>query len=217
MSGSEARRDNGLQAESYRRLREVAPGVIDGLLQRLREEGVAAYAAPTAGALTETVWVDSAREEYAHRVSDSYLEQATADLAWQEIVAGFDRPAAEAVPRWPALEDLPAHEPAEPLTEPAEPLTGPATGVRPPRDDEEHYVPAPPPPLPRPDTVGRFAWAGALGGPLLLVLATLAGIRLPGWAGALAVIAFVAGFVTLIARMPDRPPTDTGPDDGAVV
>jgi hypothetical protein len=27
----------------------------------------------------------------------------------------------------------------------------------------------------------------------------------------------MAGFVTLIARMKERPPTDSGPDDGAVV
>jgi hypothetical protein len=31
------------------------------------------------------------------------------------------------------------------------------------------------------------------------------------------VFAFMAGFVTLVARMKDRPPNDTGPDDGAVV
>ena len=67
------------------------------------------------------------------------------------------------------------------------------------------------------DRVGRFAWAGFVGGPVLLVLAALAGLQLEGWVGLLAVGGFVAGFVTLVARMKDRPPTDSGPDDGAVV
>jgi hypothetical protein len=48
------------------------------------------------------------------------------------------------------------------------------------------------------------------------VLATLAGLQLEGWVGFLAVMAFVAGFVTLVARMKDRP-SDSDPDDGAVV
>ncbi|MEY2475130.1 MAG: hypothetical protein QOG87_445, partial [Actinomycetota bacterium] len=38
-----------------------------------------------------------------------------------------------------------------------------------------------------------------------------------GWAGLLALAAFVGGFVTLVARMEDRPPNDLGGDDGAVV
>jgi len=84
-------------------------------------------------------------------------------------------------------------------------------------DVEDHYQPPPPPPLPQMDRVGRFAWAGFVGGPVLLVLAALAGLQLEGWVGLLAVGGFVAGFVTLVARMKDRPPTDSGPDDGAVV
>ncbi len=36
-------------------------------------------------------------------------------------------------------------------------------------------------------------------------------------AGFVAVAAFVGGFATLIMRMGDRPPGDSGPDDGAVV
>jgi hypothetical protein len=57
----------------------------------------------------------------------------------------------------------------------------------------------------------------SFGGPLVLVLATILNISLDGWVGLLAVFAFMAGFVTLVARMKDRPPNDTGPDDGAVV
>jgi hypothetical protein len=49
------------------------------------------------------------------------------------------------------------------------------------------------------------------------VLAALLGLHLDGWVGLLALVGFMAGFVTLVARMKDRPPNDTGPDDGAVV
>jgi hypothetical protein len=48
-------------------------------------------------------------------------------------------------------------------------------------------------------------------------VATLLGLPVAGWVGLLALAAFMAGFVTLVARMKDRPPTDSGPDDGAVV
>ena len=50
----------------------------------------------------------------------------------------------------------------------------------------------------------------------MLVLAALAGLRLDGWVGFLALVAFMAGFVTLVVRMKAQDP-DSGPDDGAVV
>jgi hypothetical protein len=56
-----------------------------------------------------------------------------------------------------------------------------------------------------------------IGGPLLFQLATLLGWQLEDWVGLVGVVGFVGGFVTLVARMKDRPPNDTGPDDGAVV
>ena len=119
-----------------------------------------------------------------------------------------------------AREGTPDGDPAEPSTtyssfEELRAATPAPPVVRP--DPDEHFEPPPPPPLPRVDTVGRFAWAGAIGGPLLLVLAALLGIPLAGWVGLLALAAFMAGFVTLVARMKDRPPNDSGPDDGAVV
>ena len=83
--------------------------------------------------------------------------------------------------------------------------------------DEERYVPPPPPPLPRADAVTVAAWAGLLGGPALVIVMTLAGLGVARSVAVLALVAFVGGFVTLVARMQDRPPTDSGPDDGAVV
>ncbi len=84
-------------------------------------------------------------------------------------------------------------------------------------DPDDHFRPPPPPPLPDIDRVSRFAWAGALGGPVLLVLAAMAGLQLEGWVGLLALVAFMAGFVTLVVRMKPRNDSDSGPDDGAVV
>ncbi len=74
-----------------------------------------------------------------------------------------------------------------------------------------------PPPLPSLDPVAKGAWVGLFGGPAYLLIATMAGWAVPGWAAFLAVAAFVAGFATLVIRMGDRPPRDSGPDDGAVL
>jgi hypothetical protein len=80
-------------------------------------------------------------------------------------------------------------------------------------EPEGDYVPPHPPPLRAPaDVIARFAWAGALGGPVLIVLAYV--LDLGTWISGVAVIASVAGFVTLVARMPHERDVD---DDGAVV
>ena len=49
MTNSAPRRDNGLHAPSYDRLRDVETHLVDGLLDRLRDIDVAAYSAPTPG------------------------------------------------------------------------------------------------------------------------------------------------------------------------
>jgi len=87
----------------------------------------------------------------------------------------------------------------------------------PPAGDDEHYVPPVPPPLPRLDPVSKGAWAALFGGPGYLLLAVLLGWVVPSWAAFCAVGAFVGGFAALVVRMGDRPPGDSGPDDGAVV
>lgn len=82
-------------------------------------------------------------------------------------------------------------------------------------DEEEGYVPPIPPPLPRGDLVSRLAWSAVIGGPLFLLLAALTWRTLPSSLLLIALLAFIAGFVTLVARMPPEPPDD--PEDGAVV
>jgi hypothetical protein len=116
---------------------------------------------------------------------------------------------------WP--DPVPGVIPAPPqmrIIRPASPL--PPTPL-PPSGDDEHYIPPPPPPLPQLDPVTKGAWVALFGGPGYLLLAVLLGWVVPGWAGFAAVAAFVGGFATLVVRMGERPPRDSGPDDGAVV
>ncbi len=82
-------------------------------------------------------------------------------------------------------------------------------------DPEDDYLPPEPPPLPRGDTVARFAWLGAIGGPILLIISGL--LQLPTFVNVIALAGFVIGFGVLVARMPDRSPHDDDPGGGAVV
>jgi hypothetical protein len=84
-------------------------------------------------------------------------------------------------------------------------------------DEDEHYVPPPPPPVPRGDRKVRWAWAGAVGTPVVAIVLPLLGVSVDGVIGLLLVGAFLAGFVTLISRLRPGPRVDDGPDDGAVV
>jgi hypothetical protein len=116
---------------------------------------------------------------------------------------------------WP--DPVPGVIPAPPqmrIIRPASPM--PPTPL-PPSGDDEHYIPPPPPPLPQLDPVTKGAWVALFGGPGYLLLAVLLGWVVPGWAAFAAVAAFVGGFATLVVRMGERPPRDSGPDDGAVV
>ncbi|WP_129669163.1 hypothetical protein [Phytoactinopolyspora endophytica] len=82
-------------------------------------------------------------------------------------------------------------------------------------EEEDHFVPPVPPPIPRGDRVTRWAWAGMLAPPPVLLLATLASWSPPDEFMAILVGGFIAGFVTLVLRMRGRNPHD--PDNGAVV
>ncbi len=125
---------------------------------------------------------------------------------------GEDPGAAQPPPR--GWDPVPGVIPAQPQTRIVRPA---APAPLPPAGDDEHYVPPVPPPLPRLDPVSKGAWAALFGGPGYLLLAVLLGWVVPSWAAFCAVGAFVGGFATLVVRMGDRPPGDSGPDDGAVV
>ncbi|WP_229758571.1 DUF805 domain-containing protein [Peterkaempfera bronchialis] len=101
------------------------------------------------------------------------------------------------------------------------PVSGPPPGPRdwdaPQDPDDDHFVPPEPPPLPRGDTTTTFAWIAVLGGPALLLFSALAWRDISGWPALLGVVAFIGGFVTLVARMRDRDEDDEDPHGGAVV
>lgn len=161
----------------------------------------------------------------AARADADDMKRASADrieAAWDDIVAGFHT--AEPPPR-PGVEGSGLSQRlVREHTNPPEPPLRDAAGSTPPtpgpRDyellddlEDEGFSPPPPPPMPRPrDRFDAFAWMGLIGGPIAIILAFVLGTG--GWLAAAGFAAFTAGFVTLIARSPDR--RDEG-DDGAVV
>ncbi|MGW8376560.1 hypothetical protein [Streptomyces sp. ODS28] len=84
-------------------------------------------------------------------------------------------------------------------------------------DDEGHFVPPEPPPLPETDVTTKFAWIAAVGGPLLLLGTMLLGQPMQWWVVLLGVGGFLGGFATLVARMRDDDEDDDDPGRGAVV
>ncbi|MGW1589054.1 hypothetical protein [Streptomyces sp. NPDC002386] len=164
------------------------------------------------------------------------------EAAWQAIVAGYgaEPPDPPGTRPYKPVEDLALLEketPGEEAESPGEPRSGrplgssvsfaPGVGPRDYRvaepseddlgeDDEGHFVPPEPPPLPTADTTSRFAWLGVVGGPLLLLLAVLLGWEMTWYLATLGIGGFLGGFVTLVTRMR----TDEDGDDpgrGAVV
>ena len=84
-------------------------------------------------------------------------------------------------------------------------------------DDEGHFVPPEPPPLPTADTTAKFAWLGVLGGPVLLLLAVLLGWEMTWWLATVGIGGLLGGFATLVMRMRTDDEDDDGPGRGAVV
>ncbi|MEU5751905.1 hypothetical protein [Streptomyces sp. NPDC047829] len=153
------------------------------------------------------------------------LEPETNDDEPEREVPASDRPASDR----PAS-DRPAADP--PAAE--RPLGGSvafAPGVGGPRDhslaepsdgdlgedDEGHFVPPEPPPLPEGDTTAKFAWLGVLGGPVLLLLAVVLGWDMTWWLATLSIGGFLGGFATLVMRMRTGDEDDDDPGRGAVV
>ncbi|MFJ3668371.1 hypothetical protein ACIPSE_18205 [Streptomyces sp. NPDC090106] len=84
-------------------------------------------------------------------------------------------------------------------------------------DDEGHFVPPEPPPLPEADTTAKFAWLAVIGGPLLLLLAILLGWEMTWWLTTVGIGGFLGGFATLVVRMRTDDEDDGDPGRGAVV
>ncbi len=144
---------------------------------------------------------------------------SAADSPAASVPAG-DSPAAPAAP--PESPVAAAAAPESPGTiRPEDSASGRPPGPRTwsvaPAAEDEHYIPPPPPPLPALSPATKGAWAGLFGGPGYLLVATLVGWSVPGWALFCAVAAFIAGFTVLVLHLGDESDRDQGPDDGAVV
>lgn len=151
------------------------------------------------------------------------------DAAWQQILDGWGRESEAPVPPWPVSEDVddtPAAAP-EPSaggrrlrrrTDPVEPDDALPAWLEPDAlEDDGHYVPPAPPPVPRfrRNTVGALV-AFTVG--LVLVFAPgLVGQVSSTGLGTVGIALMVGGAGALVWHMRDAPPTDSGPDDGAVV
>jgi hypothetical protein len=86
----------------------------------------------------------------------------------------------------------------------------------PPEEDDEHYVPVPLPPPARLEPAAKAALVGVLGGPGYLILSVFLHWTISATAAFVAVAAFIAGFVTLVVKLGDRPRRDDD-DDGAIL
>lgn len=224
-------RSNALPASTFTRLRVVDARVSDALLDVLEDAGVAAYVEPSAGevgpyrdvhahsAPSDQLYVDVATRDIAATVIDAELPGMLAELelnpaqqddAFAAIVAGFDAPAPGET-EWPDAESSTA--PATDTTEHDDDWY--AVRAMPDPDDEEHFVPGPPPPLPR--LTGGKLWGVVMlvGGFLLMPLLPLLDFSSDD-SIAIGVVVMAAGAATLVWWMrEDR--SDSDPDDGAVV
>ncbi|AOR34817.1 hypothetical protein BFF78_30555 [Streptomyces fodineus] len=181
---------------------------------------------------------ESDREDRDGREPDEQGLRFDEDAAWRAIVAGFgaEPPDPPGARPFKPVEDLALPEPdAESDTDkaPVRPLGSSvsfAPGVGPrdyspsepseddfDEDDEGHFVPPEPPPLPTADTTAKFAWLGVVGGPILLLLAVVLGWEMTWWLTTLGIGGFLGGFATLVMRMRTDDEGDDDPGRGAVV
>lgn len=227
VSGRRGRRDNGLDASLWHPLRDVDPRVGEHLLDVLREEGIAAYLAPSTdvGPYTRTqflpspptdrLFVDRARRAEARTVVDTHgddhlptepeparrrpeEDSAATDAEFARIVAGWE---AESGPV-PPVTDQPREDPPPPPAEP-DVLDRP----------DEHFEPPAPPPLPVLAPVSLYALLLIAAGALCIIAP--GAVRLSSDLGiVLGVLGVVGGVALLVSRMRDRTDDD---GDGAVV
>nr|WP_180218134.1 hypothetical protein [Streptomyces albus] len=151
------------------------------------------------------------------------------EAAWEAIVAAYgEAEAPEPTVADPAPPDAAPHEAAPREGEPPtrsftvysagtgprdwEPPSPASSGED--EDDEGHFEPPEPPPLPQADTTTKFAWVAALGGPLLLLGAILVQADLTWWIVTLGVGGFLGGFATLVTRLRDGRDDDDWDDPG---
>jgi len=151
--------------------------------------------------------------------------RTTDDELFQQIVAGYERPSTDPVPRWPVSEDV-GEAPPDDRDQGRQPRRSesPYGGEALPGwlepaalADESHFEPPSPPKIPRPRL------RTVLGATLLLLGFTT--LFAPNQIGlddsaiyvVLGLLLTGGGAGLLVASMRDAPPTGSGSDDGAVV
>ena len=124
-----------------------------------------------------------------------------------------DEPAETTPPPTPEglSERFQAHGWADAPVPSSEPLNTEATYF-----DEGHFIPPEPPPLVLPEPPRLLAWSGVFGAPLIALLLVVFRVDPPEWMSFLLVVAFVGGFVYLVATMRRDEDRWSG-DDGAVL
>ncbi len=130
------------------------------------------------------------------------------DAEWRAIVAHFgDRALLPEPPEQPAG-DLwrPGAEPV-PRTEDDQPDPGTSW------EDEGHFVPPEPPPLPTPPTPRLLAWIGLFGAPAVMLVGVIFGLHFPSLLSTALLLGFLGGFGYLVLTMRKGP--DDWTDDGA--
>jgi hypothetical protein len=233
-------RDNGLPAASaYAALADVDPPVADHVLALLGQAGIPAYAEPTAGTRgpyaeirphqrpMERIYVDRTQMTPARAAINQALPALEAQFhssATAEQHQSDEQPGAHADDltqrrineQWAAISTRLAREGLGSDIEPRRPDPEP-DDVLDEIPESERFVAPVPPPLPEGDRLTRLAWAALIGGPLLVIFSAILGLG-PAWLATLGLAGFIAGFITLVVRMPDSRNRDgDGWDDGAVV
>jgi hypothetical protein len=228
-------RANALSAARFVPLSTVDARVSDAVLEVLEDAGVAAYVEPTLGEVgpyrdvrghgspSQSLYVDAAQREVAAMLLQVELpgllaeldappaRHADEDAAFAAIVAGFHLDPASPDAHRPSADQV--HLPAPDDDEQSVSVGRPRAAVP---DEDEHYVPPPPPPLPR--LHGAALWGALALAAAVLLLLVLPLFRVVSDGQLVVGILLAAGGVgTLLWQMRDAPPTDSGPDDGAVV
>jgi hypothetical protein len=192
---STAGRSNGLPAARYTPLVDLEPQLADALLEALRDEGVAAYAAPSPGVRgpyldirlpdgpTDRVWVDAASRPLARQVlnarmpefTEALAEDATTGRPLRDLRPAVDDPN-DTDSAWAAIVagyELTAPEPVPrwPVEEDVDATAGPtarpaaATDTDPDTDPEPGDPPAAPEPNGRDWPTAAAAYRAAATGP----------------------------------------------------
>jgi hypothetical protein len=225
-----ATKANGLTAAYYVPLRDVDPRLGVDLLAKLGEAGIAAYVAPTPGKRggygdvrppslpTDRLWVDGAQRSEAEAVIADIVSE---DEVFEALVAMFHTSSPAEVP-WPATEELGAPTTRSQTWTTRRSITARQAQIPEITPDEpthvenyldEHFVPEPPPPLPRLQPITLLCWALIAFGILAIVLHNYIPVDFSQGSVYIAACAILGGFATLVYRMRDD---DRDDDDGAV-